>query len=409
MMLNSMRRFRNVATAVALLSIWSIAATAQQSGTVLHDSLTILGGPTTVMEVNIAGPKGANSETDLLLQFGPDGNSRTNPVPDPSLSDAVRFTVSASIGGSRDFTTTGGAETQLFSNKIVAFAPVDDAPGLYALSIIHRQDILSGTTETWKVQVSGLPRAGLRMIASLRQGTFRSLMPTGVSQGPPTITLAPSPVVAGTMATFTVKASGGIDLSNVALSRVTIAPNDGISNLSLGNATPDSIVLSFNIANCTRPGDRTLTISDSNVSASTVFPMAAMPQVPGISVVPNRVMVSSTSSLNVTSTGCFDLSDVTPSQVSLNPNDGISNLRVTQLAPSSLGLSFAVAGNASLGNRRLVIDNGDASAAAVLEIARPSPPPRPPPPHHCGAGQRCCEDDGEGSCTMCIPKTSQCR
>src|SRR5262249_25651913 len=159
----------------------------------------------------------------------------------------------------------------------------------------------------------------------VRQGTFKSVVPTGVSQGPPAINIAPSAVTAGTTATFTVKASGGLDLSNVTLSRVTITPTDDISNLSIGNVTPDSIALSFSIANCARPSGRTLTIGDGSVSASTVFPLAAMPQVPAISIVPSRVMIASTATLNVTSSGCFDMSTVTSSQVSVNPGDGISD------------------------------------------------------------------------------------
>jgi hypothetical protein len=72
-----------------------------------------------------------------------------------------------------------------------------------------------------------------------------------------------------------------------------------------------------------------------------------------------------------------------------------------------LSLSFAVAGDAPTTSRRLVITDGDTSAATAFQIARPAPPVHPPV-HHCTANQRCCEEDGPGSCTLCIPRTRQC-
>jgi hypothetical protein len=402
-------RLRQIALGTVLLCIWGGPALSQQSGTVLRGSLTLLGGPSTTMEIDIAGPKSANSQTDLLLEFGPDGNSRTNPVPDPSLSPATTFTISASFGGSRTFPVAGGVETHLFADKIISLSLLDQssAPGLYSLSIIHRQEIPAGTTETWKVGINGLPQAGLRVIGSVGQGTFRSLVPTGVSQGPPAIAIDLAPIAVGSAPTLTVRSSGGLDLSNVSLQHVSIAPNDGISNISIGNATPNSAILSFNIANCTRPVPRTLTIRDQNVAASAVLPLAGTQQMPTLTVRPDSVTTSSTATLNVTSTGCFDLSQITPAQVLINPSDGISNLAVGALSATTLSLSFAVAGNAPTTSRRLVITNGDSSAATAFQVARPAPPVHPP--HHvCAADQHCCEDDGNGSCTLCIPRARQC-
>ncbi|MGJ4951517.1 hypothetical protein [Bradyrhizobium sp. HKCCYLS20291] len=400
---------RNLVMGAVLACALINAASSQQSGTVLRASSTLLGGTTATIEIDIAGPKTANTETNLLLEFGPDGNSRTNPVPDPALPATTTFTVSSSSGGSHVFPLFGGFESQAFPGKNVAFNLLDPptSPGLYSLSIVHLQEVPAGVTEIWKVQINGLPRAGVRTIASVRQGAFRSLVPTGVSQGPPAITIVPPPVTVGSAPALTVRSSGGLDLSNVALSQVAITPELGISGLGIGNATPNSIVVSFNVANCTPGGERTLTIRDQNVAASAIFALAAVRQTPAISVSPTRVVIASTATLNVMSTGCFDLSGVRPSQVSIVPSTGISGITVAATSATSLSLSFAVAGDAPLVSRRLVIENGDSNSSAAFEVAAPFHPP-PPPIHHCTPSQRCCEEDENGSCTLCINRPRQC-
>src|SRR3954447_2028789 len=174
MMVKFWKASRNVAIGAVLACTFISSALSQQSGTVLRTSSTVLGGMTATMEIDVAGPKTANTETNLLLEFGPDGNGRTNPVPDPALPTTTTFTVSSSSGGSHVFPLFGGFESQAFPGKNVAFNLLDPptSPGLYSLSIVHLQEIPTGVTETWKVQINGLPRAGVRTIASVRQGAF---------------------------------------------------------------------------------------------------------------------------------------------------------------------------------------------------------------------------------------------
>jgi hypothetical protein len=396
--------------AVALLCAWPAAVSSQQAGTVLSQTLSVQSSPTIVMDIAVSGPKTADTTTDVLIEFGPDGNAQTAPTPDPSLPAATHFTVSSSVGGSRDFPLAGGVESQAFPNKFVTLGLIDAslAPGLYSLTITHATAIPVGTTEIWSVQISELPRAGTRTIASIRQGVFVGLQPTGASQGPPAISIAPAPVTAGTTPTLTVNSSGGFNLSTVTLPQVTIAPPDGISNLGIGGATSGSLVLSFSVANCTQSGERTLTISNQNLSASASFPLTAAPQTPAISVSPSRVLTASTASLSVTSSGCFDLSRVTPAQVSISPIAGISSIVVSGATAGSLQLAFSVASDAALGSRTLVIANGSGSVATAFDVGRPRPPPPPPHPH-CPSGQHCCEDDGAGHCTMCVPLGRLCQ
>src|SRR4051794_19482067 len=125
MMAGLVYRFRNMALAVALAGLPSGTALSQQSGTVLRESLTLLGSTAATIQVEVAGPKTATSETNVLLEFGPDGNSRTDPAPDPGLPATVTFSITASIGGSRLFSPTGGVETLGFSDQMVPLLPLD--------------------------------------------------------------------------------------------------------------------------------------------------------------------------------------------------------------------------------------------------------------------------------------------
>lgn len=399
-------RFRSMALAVALAALPSGPALSQQSGTVLRESLTLLGGTAATIKVDIAGPKTATSETNILLEFGPDGNSRTDPAPDPVLPATVTFSVAASIGGSRLFSPAGGVETQAFSDKIVALQPLDRtyAPGLYALSVLHQQAIPAGVTETWTLDINGLPPRGIRAIASVRQGVFKSLTPTGVSQGPPAIAIGPAPIARGAAAALVVKSSGGLDLSGINLSRVTITPGAGISNVAVSSAAASSAVLSFNVADCAPAGERTLTIQDQTASASTVFAIAGPQLVPAISIAPARVLRSTSPTLSVTSSGCFDLSAVSVSQITITPSDGISNIAWNVTSASTATLSFAVADDAPVGSRNLVLTGSGGSVMAGFTVAQKIIVVFPP----CSPGQKCCEFRN-GRCARCEPITSLCR
>jgi hypothetical protein len=392
-----------VALVAAALCLWSSGAAPQQAGTVARETLTFIGGASATMQIEIAGPKSKDTATDVLLEFVPDGNDRTGPPPDPALPAGVQFGLSASVGGARNFPLAGGDDQQTFSDKFVSVRPLDpvNAPGLYSLSITHLKEIAVGTTETWTFQINGLPRQGLRAIAAVRQGTFKSLQPTGVSLGPPTIFVAPSTVPAGGAATLTVNSAGGLDLSQLAPSQVTIAPSDGISNLSVGNATPNSLALSFSSTPCTPTGNRTLTIANHDISASATFAVVLGPPAALIRANPSSMFPDTVPILTVSSSGCFDLSRVTAGSVSIAPPDGISNIRVAAATASSVAISFNVAANATLGSRTLTVGNGTASTTVPLQVILR------PPLRFCRPGFKCCATV-TGFCTRCVPRLARC-
>jgi len=171
--------------AAALLFWGTPIAIAQPSGTVLRQTMTGLSAASPTMEINVSGPKSANTTTKLFLEFGPDGNAVTTPPPNPSLPTSVNFRITTTINTAAvNFNPTGGVDTSAFPNKIVVLAPGDpaNAPGLYILSVTHLAAVDASTTETWKLEISGLPTS-LRVMGSVDQGEFKSLTPVGICQG----------------------------------------------------------------------------------------------------------------------------------------------------------------------------------------------------------------------------------
>lgn len=157
------------------------SARAQQSGTLLSQTATFINGAAAPsIDFEVAGNKPTNITTVLFLELGADGSS-TSPPLDPSLPGTVRFRVTKTgVAMVSEFTTTGGADNTTFANKIVVLTKGDentaDPRGMYKLEIGH----LTGTSaaETWKVEITNLP-AGLRTVASIDQGVFKMLTPTG--------------------------------------------------------------------------------------------------------------------------------------------------------------------------------------------------------------------------------------
>src|SRR6266545_4173754 len=81
---------------------------------------------------------------------------------------------------------------------------------------------------------------------------------------------------------------------------------------------------------------------------------AAQAQAP-LSVTPKTVKTGTSPALTVSSTGFFDLSQVSASQISIAPGQGVSGLRVSNPTAQSLILSFDLASGASTGQRSLNI------------------------------------------------------
>jgi hypothetical protein len=93
------------------------------------------------------------------------------------------------------------------------------------------------------------------------------LMSMTAAQQPP-IGVSPRDVKPGTSPTLTISSSGFLDLSQVSASQVGIEPSDGVSNLRVGNASPQSLSLSFDLAASAAPGARALSISVNDVTVS---------------------------------------------------------------------------------------------------------------------------------------------
>ena len=258
-----------------LAGLWNGPVAAQSSGTLLPGTLTFLNTATAEIEVEVAGQKTANSQTVLVLEFGPDGNGTTHPAPNPLLT--ARFMLSSN-GIAKVLAPGNGDTAQPFPSKQVDLARLQPttAPGLYALSIIHLQEIPAGTVETWKLEITGLPPSGLRATGAITQGTFKSLTPVGNIYQAPEIELSPGVVSTGTMANLTLTARG---LALLPSSEVSISPDDDVVGPGLRNVTSGSATVSFELSNSAAPGSRSLTIRQGNISLHQTFSVAQGPAI----------------------------------------------------------------------------------------------------------------------------------
>src|SRR3954447_12274619 len=144
-------RWRAALCIVLLAAAWGSTAAAQPSGTLLPETLTFSDASAAVVEFDVSGPKTANSQTVVLLEFGPDGNAVTSPPPALQLPPTAGLALSFN-GNSKTYVPGSDESGQPFPLKQVALARLQPAtaPGLYALSIVHLQEIPAGTVETWK-------------------------------------------------------------------------------------------------------------------------------------------------------------------------------------------------------------------------------------------------------------------
>lgn len=121
-----------------------------------------------------------------------------------------------------------------------------------------------------------------------------------------------------------------------------------------------------------------------------------------ITVSPNIVDTGTSPRVTITASGFFDLSEVSESQISIRPSQGVSQIQITGATAQTLTLSFELAADAAVGTRTLLIKNNDGATVVALDlllrlgphICRPpcelpfrcsanvcvGPPPPPPPP-----------------------------
>jgi hypothetical protein len=128
-----------------------------------------------------------------------------------------------------------------------------------------------------------------------------------------------------------------------------------------------------------------------------------------LSVSPNTVKPGATpvvTTLTVSSTGFFDLSQVRASQIGINPRDGISNIQVGNAAPRQMTLSFTLAGNAAAGDRSLSFTVDEVTISLKLKVVRDQPvcsPRNCAPPKTCEGGVCVAPKCDESTCSK--PRT----
>ena len=85
------------------------------------------------------------------------------------------------------------------------------------------------------------------------------------------ISINPKTVKTGTSPALTIGSNGFLDLSRVGTSQMGVSPGDGVSGLRVSNPSPQSLVLSFDLASTASIGQRSLNISLDDVTVSLKF------------------------------------------------------------------------------------------------------------------------------------------
>jgi len=93
------------------------------------------------------------------------------------------------------------------------------------------------------------------------------------------LVVTPKTVRAGTTPALTITSNGFFDLSRIAVGQIAIAPNSGVSGMRVSNASPGSVILSFDLATTATSGPRTLSLEANDVTVLLKFAVEAAPQV----------------------------------------------------------------------------------------------------------------------------------
>jgi Quinohemoprotein amine dehydrogenase, alpha subunit domain III len=120
-------------------------------------------------------------------------------------------------------------------------------------------------------------------------------------------------------------------------------------------------------------------------------------------VTPKTVKAGTSPTLTVNSSGFFDLSQVSASQISVSPGTGISNIRVGNATPLSATVTLDIASTATPGQRMLVIATSDVTVSMRL-LVEPGVVPVCTPAN-CRPPREC---DGN-ACVMAACSPSNCR
>ena len=101
------------------------------------------------------------------------------------------------------------------------------------------------------------------------------------------------------------------------------------------------------------------------------IPAHAETATPGgaITVTPAVVDTGETATVTLSSSGFFDLADVQDGQISIRPNDSVTNPRIVSATAQRLTLSFQIAPDARPGFRSLLIRNNAGATIVAVDIA----------------------------------------
>jgi hypothetical protein len=88
-----------------------------------------------------------------------------------------------------------------------------------------------------------------------------------------------------------------------------------------------------------------------------------------ITLAPTVVDTGTSSRVTITASGFFDLAEVTESQISFRPGQGVSNIQIAGATAQRLVVTFDISEDAALGTRTLLIKNNAGATVVALDIA----------------------------------------
>jgi len=87
-----------------------------------------------------------------------------------------------------------------------------------------------------------------------------------------------------------------------------------------------------------------------------------------ITVSPNTVATGGTATVTLSTSGFFDLSQITEAQIGIRPGNDISNIQIKSQTAQHLMLSFDIADTAAAGTRTLFITNSQDETVVALDL-----------------------------------------
>ena len=115
------------------------------------------------------------------------------------------------------------------------------------------------------------PLATHRTFVALVAAAILTLLVSQVQAQP----LTPTTVTTGTSPALTINSSGFFDLSQLSASQVRVSPGTDVSNIRVSNATPQSAIVTFDLASTAKAGQRMLVINGDSVTVSLKFSVEA--------------------------------------------------------------------------------------------------------------------------------------